>query len=164
ILLPPILFFSDVMSWTSPSLAMTSCFFFGVFSPEAFFSAFLFFFDPFFSVLELMGVSTCFDLYVLVLLEVGLSFEPNVKAFGSTSSPDGFNGVLVRSKLRSFSWISDGMFVVVSDGGIMLVFGGIDSVVSFCSFSWVLSVNVARDGLTCGSGFSEDCGSESLGS
>ncbi|MCI43285.1 hypothetical protein A2U01_0064522, partial [Trifolium medium] len=57
-----------------------------------------------------------------------------------------------------------GMFVVVSDGGIMLVFGGIDYVVSFCGFSWVVSVDVVRDRLTCGSGFSGDFGSESSGS
>ncbi|MCI73832.1 hypothetical protein A2U01_0095096, partial [Trifolium medium] len=29
----------------------------------------------------------------------------------------GFSGVLARSRLRSFSRISGGMFVVVSDGG-----------------------------------------------
>ncbi|MCH85830.1 hypothetical protein A2U01_0006682 [Trifolium medium] len=60
--------------------------------------------------------------------------------------------------------VYEGMFVVFSDGGIVLVFGGIDSVVSFCGFSWVMSVDVVKDGMTCGSGFSEDLGSESLGS
>ncbi|MCI59709.1 hypothetical protein A2U01_0080964, partial [Trifolium medium] len=36
--------------------------------------------------------------------------------------------------------------------------------IGYCDFSWVVSMDVARDGLTCGSGFSGDFGSESLGS
>ncbi|MCI47415.1 hypothetical protein A2U01_0068657 [Trifolium medium] len=56
------------------------------------------------------------------------------------------------------------MFVVVSDGGVVLVFGGIGSVVPSCGFSRVVSVDVVRDGLTCGIGFLDEFGSESLGS
>jgi hypothetical protein len=87
-LLPPILFFPNVMmSGTSGSssvselLGMTICFFFGLFSPEAFFSSFLFHFFP------VLGVSTYLDLCALAFfVEIGM-LKRTPSSLSAFSSP-----------------------------------------------------------------------------